>query len=583
VTIEKTDPAGWVLDSRLFEAPATTGLGVMKKVLLVGVSLLAVAAASGARAEDYPGQNGSKKQAVCDPYKNYSCLDAYLGDNFFERFINYYKLEWGHDGPPVDPNAGPTRRANWPATPQTTPPYPFTEWPYGGTENMGVSTPNAADSPLMAALGNTALGKVMNDAHIQIYGWVDPGGNISTSGVRPGGNAPAAYDYTPNTFGLDQAVVYMERVPDTVQSDHVDWGFRLSAIYGENYRYTTSFGVASYQLLDHNLTNGYDFPMVYGELFFPQVMDGLLVRIGRYISIPDIEAQLAPNNYMYTHSMTYTFDNYTNEGVQTTLAVTKNWFFQLGLSIGTEAAPWHLGQTQQNPNLVCGASCALGMQMYPGNTVELDPGAIPSVSAAIRYQTDNGNDNIYIAMDGINGGTWGYNNLQWYGITWYHKFDEHWHFAWETYQIDQFRVLNENASVLATGTVLTPWSNLPFNSPTEAQCSSSVLWCTTHSIGSVMYINYRFSGLDTVSFRPEFFDDEEGQRTGIKTRYTDFGLGWQHWLSPQIEFRPELTYYHSINANAFNGNAVGDAFGANTVAPNKNFEWVAASDVIIHF
>jgi Putative beta-barrel porin-2, OmpL-like. bbp2 len=85
--------------------------------------------------------------------------------------------------------------------------------------------------------------------------------------------------------------------------------------------------------------------MVYGELFIPQVAEGLLVRIGRYISIPDIEAQLAPNNYMYTHSMTYSWDNYTNEGVATTTALTKNWFFQLNVSIGTEAAPWHLGQT----------------------------------------------------------------------------------------------------------------------------------------------------------------------------------------------------------------------------------------------
>ena len=34
---------------------------------------------------------------------------------------------------------------------------------------------------------------------------------------------------------------------------------------------------------------------------------------------------------MYTHSMTYTFDNYTNTGIQTTLAVTKNWMLQLGV------------------------------------------------------------------------------------------------------------------------------------------------------------------------------------------------------------------------------------------------------------
>ena len=67
-------------------------------------------------------------------------------------------------------------------------------------------------------------------------------------GVTSAG-APAAYDFNPNKIQLDQAVVYIERTPDTVQTDHVDWGFRVSAIYGTDYRYTTSYGLASYQLL----------------------------------------------------------------------------------------------------------------------------------------------------------------------------------------------------------------------------------------------------------------------------------------------------------------------------------------------
>ena len=40
-------------------------------------------------------------------------------------------------------------------------------------------------------------------------------------------------------------------------------------IYGENYRYTTSYGLFSYQLLGHNQVNGYDIPMVYGETVHP--------------------------------------------------------------------------------------------------------------------------------------------------------------------------------------------------------------------------------------------------------------------------------------------------------------------------
>ena len=67
--------------------------------------------------------------------------------------------------------------------------------------------------------------------------------------------------------------------------------------------------------------------MVYTDLYFP-VLQGMDVRIGRFISIPDIEAQLAPNNYTYVHSLTYTFDNYTNTGVEVTTALTKNWIVQ---------------------------------------------------------------------------------------------------------------------------------------------------------------------------------------------------------------------------------------------------------------
>ena len=41
------------------------------------------------------------------------------------------------------------------------------------------------------------------------------------------------------------------------------------------------------------------------------------------------------------------------------------------------------------------------------------------------------------------------------------------------------------------------------------------------------------------------------------TRYMDIALSWQHWFSPQVEIRPEVAYYRSLDAPAFNGN--GDA------------------------
>ena len=299
------------------------------------------------------------------PSDGYTVSQIQTGGNVLSRMLDYYKLEWGKATAPTDPNAPAARRDDFPPQPVPQPPYPFTEWPYGAATSLGVSRPNSVDTPLMAALAPTSLGKALSDAHIQVYGWVDVGGNVSTSKVE-GGNAPAAYDYNPNRIQLDQVVLYAERVPDTVQQDHIDWGFRVSALYGADYRYTTSYGLASYQLLKDNKSNGYDFPMLYGEIYIPKVMQGLLIRVGRYISIPDIEAQLAPNNYMYSHSMTYSFDNYTNTGVVATLAVTKNLFVQAGLVDGTESALGNLGRRFANldPNPI-----------YPNATFRKDPGA----------------------------------------------------------------------------------------------------------------------------------------------------------------------------------------------------------------
>jgi hypothetical protein len=495
-----------------------------------------------------------------------------FGTGVFQRFWNYQKWEWGQAGPPSDPTAPPSRRAELPPQPESSPPMPFTEWPYGGTTNLGTNRAASIDSPLMVAIAPTGLGKWMASQNIQMYGWVDVGGNISTSHVT-GGNAPAAYDYNPNTVQLDQLVLYVERTPDTVQKDHIDWGFRLSGIYGTDYRYTTSFGLWSYQLLKHNHSMGYDAPMVYGEIFIPQVGQGLLIRVGRYISLPDIEAQLAPNNYMYSHSITYTFDNYTNTGVQATLAATKNIILQFGVSVGSDTALWNAGATVTNP---------YPNPLYPGTTFKRDPGAVPSYTGCARFQSNSAKDNIYLCADAINGGQWGYNNLQWYGLTYYHKFNDQWHISIESYNLHENGVPNLNnpvaAAALANGG--TPFTTGQFlkNAPGAAYCNdAATLKCTASAQSALFYLNYQPKPLDNFSLRGEYYDDEQGQRTGVKTRYAEFAVGWQHWLSPQIELRPEVAFYDSIDAPAFNGNS------NRGIAPNRNYQLVASGDIIAHF
>lgn len=58
---------------------------------------------------------------------------------------------------------------------------------------------------------------------------------------------------------------------------------------------------------------GFDPVLEYLDLYFP-VKQGLNIRIGRFLSVPGIEAQLAPNNYNMTHSLLYTIDPFTETG-----------------------------------------------------------------------------------------------------------------------------------------------------------------------------------------------------------------------------------------------------------------------------
>jgi len=423
---------------------------------------------------------------------------------FWKRFAQAYWDDWHNkaSGAP-DP-----KYRGYPA-PESNPPYPFTVWPYGGSPVIG--QPNTMLPPLMAALYNGPNGEKWQASRVQIYGWIDAGFNVSSSDKPGFANAPAAYFVKPDTISLDQAAIYFERVPDTVQTDHFDWGFRLTGIYGEDYRFTTSKGVFSNQLLGKNNTNGFDPVMAYVDLYFPKIASGMNVRIGRYVSLPDIEAQLAPNNYTYSHSLTYVYDCYTQEGINVTTQLNKHWLLQTGLSAGCDAAIW-------------------------------TPDAKATGTACLSYTWRNGEDEIYGCANSINSGKYAYNNLAAYYLTWYHKINKNWHFDTESW----YQYEKDVPSIFGSVPVETG-ANGAWCAPGEQRCFAPE-WAITN------YVERQFGKKDTLSIRNEYFDDIKGQRTGYKTKYTEHLVSWNHWIGSSLVFRPEVRFERSyINPAYDNG------------------------------
>ena len=437
-----------------------------------------------------------------------------LQQGFFGKLARYYREDW--TGTAAAAPAPPRRGL---VSPLDSPPFPNVDWSYGGSPTIGEADTNSY--PLMSALG-------ADKKRTKVYGWLDVTANGSTSAHS---NSPVANDAYSNRLELNQAVVYVERLPDSVQRDHVDVGYHLTAFYGTDYRYTTDKGYLSFQLIrpdglpGHQY--GFDPVMEYLDVYVPKVAKGMNVRVGRFISIPGIEAQLSPNNYIFSHSLLYSIDPFTDTGVLATIQLNDQWLVQIGITGGHDVALW----TED---------------------------ARPSGTACLSYTTKSVNDNYYLCANGINSGTYAFNNLQQYDGTWYHKFSKTWHTATEAYVMYERDVPGVNGGIV------------PELGTTAATCRAGQQRCFAPEWAIQNYVNKELGPHNFVSFRSDYLNDKKGQRTGVATKYTENTLMLSHWVGSTIQIRPEVRFDHAWDRKAYDRGT-------------KQNQFTAAADLIFHF
>jgi hypothetical protein len=438
--------------------------------------------------------------------------------NFFVRWADFYRQDWSPR--PASTTASPAPARRGPLSPLDSPPFPNEDWSYGGSPVIG--EPDTNSYPLMTAINGAR-------SRTKLYGWLDPTLNFSTS---TNSNAPEANDVYSNRFELNQFVLYAERLPDSVQQDHIDWGYHLTALYGTDYRFTIAKGLLSGQLLKDHHEYGFDPTLEYVDVYIPQVAQGMNLRLGRFISVPGIEAQLAPNNYIFSHSLLYAIDPFTDTGLMATVKVSEQWLVQLGITAGHDVAPW---------------------------TTD----AKPSGTACVSYTTHSVNDNLYLCANGINDGKYAYNNLQQYDATWYHKFSKTVHMATESWYMYE-------RDVPALGGNIKPETGA-----NAAYCFSGKQVpgeqrCTAPEYAVVNFFQKELSVHNFLSFRSDFLDDKKGQRTGYATKYSENTIMWCHWWGSTVQLRPELRFERAWDQKAYDNG-------------RKQNQLTAASDLIFHF
>lgn len=345
--------------------------------------------------------------------------------------------------------------------------------------------------------------------NIKIYGWVSPSYNISSS---HNSNIPLAFDIVPNTLVLDQFVLRAERLPNTLQTQNIDFGFNLTNILGIDYRYTIAQGVFSGQLYQDNNLYGDDPTEFFGQIYFPQIANGMLVTIGRYLSPTGIESIFAPSSNFLTHSLTVTYNAYTMTGINSVIQFNKQFNMLLGLHGGVDTTPWASGSH-------------------------------PSLQFLLRWVSENNNDSLFGGVVSLNNGQFTNNkdNLQQLSLNWTHRANEKFKNSSEIEYLYQFNAAQGGSCNFG-----------PTQSFGGGGGCGPVINGLSNAIGFVNISSIQLFEKDLLSFRFDIFNDPQGQRTGYPTPYADFSLGLSHALNSYIKIRPELRYEKAYKATPYN-------------------------------
>jgi hypothetical protein len=509
-------------DSTAYQPAGDASVGIATKTSLAAPTAVSQDAGGTATQSSSPSGNDSSDKEKSP-----------LNGGFLRRFVRANIDEFRKkDEAETEESTPPARRA-LPA-PFQSPPFPSAE--YQGYPLIGVP---ASDTtyPLMKALEGSCCGDKLKDYKINLDGWVNASANWSNA-VHS--NSPTAYWFVPNALELDQMVLRAQRTADTVQTDHVDWGFRSVLLYGQDYRYMVAGGwqPASDELLLRNEQYGLDLTEQYFEVYLPGITQGMMVRVGRWIACPDIETQYAPDNYMASHSLLFTYDTYTQTGVMLSFMLNEQWMLQGAITAGTDMAPWYEGAT-------------------------------PTGMFGIRWVSESNNDSIYTCLNNINSaefrhfdlaeGPAGHDNFNYIVSTWQHKFSDTVHTKTEGYFMWQ------NDAELGGTPSLGPV--MPFGG---GGGNGQLLPGLSLAYGVLNYTMFAISKTDFITVRNEWWKDERGMRAGYPGAYTSHAIGLTHNVSPVLQIRPEVGLYRNWSEPAFD------------LGTKQNL-WMCGFDVTYHF
>src|SRR5882724_5196107 len=305
--------------------------------------------------------------------------------------------------------------------------------------------------PIMELLDQAGVAKQLDDWHINIGGRVEGGYTYNFDTPNNDVNPGRIFDFEHNKPILDQLALFAERKVDQTKKDF-DIGGRVEAIYGADAGLIHANGLSDYYDGPRNPKNQLDLTQLYVDLAIP-VGSGLLVRVGKFVTIIGQVVIDPEGNSLYSHSFLFVFSQpLTQTGILASYNLTDAWSITAGITRG-----WDQAFDDNNS-----AIDFLGGVKWAANK---DTSLILNVSIGPQ-RTDNSSDYRYL-LD----------------------------FVFNTAISDQFTV-GANA-------------DFAWEDNAAADGDTAYWW------GIAGYAGYKLTDMFALNGRGEWFHDDQGSRTGI--------------------------------------------------------------------
>jgi len=189
----------------------------------------------------------------------------------------------------------------------------------------------------MQLLEQAGIADTLDRNKINVGGHAEAGWTYNFNTPNTDVNNGRVFDFEHNKPILDQLSIFVEKKVDASKSNF-DIGGKVEAIYGADSGLIHANGLSDYYDGPRDPKNQLDLTQLYIDIGIP-VGNGLLVRVGKFVTLMGQEVIDPEGNSLYSHSFMFGFAiPFTQTGVLASYNLSDDWSITAGFTRGWDQA-----------------------------------------------------------------------------------------------------------------------------------------------------------------------------------------------------------------------------------------------------